>query len=250
MPADPGKRNSMSEVTRRKFIGVATGTAGAMLIKPGLVRGTDANSAVRVGLLGCGGRGTEAGILRTGVDNRRVCRDLSGSEGPHRFENEMQAVRATLHAHDDDALLAQLRAGDELAFGALVDRHRPWLVRLCTRLLDYDAHAAEDVLDDLLLEGVLVVVLRLLGGRSHRQRDESAANASHQEPTQADPSFPITHGNHPVQVRVPRNCATLAPALPIRPFFKADRGAFAALPRARIHTRARSPRQQWQHRPS
>ena len=30
-----------------------------MLIKPSLVHGTAANSAVRVGLLGCGGRGTE-----------------------------------------------------------------------------------------------------------------------------------------------------------------------------------------------
>ena len=48
-----------NEVTRRKFIAVAAGTAGAMLIKPSLVRGTAANSAVRVGLLGCGGRGTE-----------------------------------------------------------------------------------------------------------------------------------------------------------------------------------------------
>src|SRR5512146_968094 len=46
-------------VTRRKFMGVAAGTAAAMLIKPSLVRGTAANSAVRVGLLGCGGRGTE-----------------------------------------------------------------------------------------------------------------------------------------------------------------------------------------------
>src|SRR5437870_729356 len=30
-----------------------------MFIKPRLVFGTDANSAIRVGLLGCGGRGTE-----------------------------------------------------------------------------------------------------------------------------------------------------------------------------------------------
>jgi predicted dehydrogenase len=59
MPADPEQRNFLNEITRRKFIAVATGTAGAMLIKPGLVRGTNANSAVRVGLLGCGGRGTE-----------------------------------------------------------------------------------------------------------------------------------------------------------------------------------------------
>ncbi len=48
-----------NEITRRKFITVAAGTAGAMLTKPSLVRGTAANSAVRVGLLGCGGRGTE-----------------------------------------------------------------------------------------------------------------------------------------------------------------------------------------------
>ena len=34
-------------------------TAGMMFLKPQLVRGTAANSAVRVGLLGCGGRGTE-----------------------------------------------------------------------------------------------------------------------------------------------------------------------------------------------
>src|SRR5438445_5778214 len=51
--------DSLDKIDRRKFIGVAAGTAGAMFIKPALVRGTAANSAVRVGLLGCGGRGTE-----------------------------------------------------------------------------------------------------------------------------------------------------------------------------------------------
>ena len=51
--------NFSNEVDRRKFISVAAVTAGAMLLKPALVRGTAANSAVRVGLLGCGGRGTE-----------------------------------------------------------------------------------------------------------------------------------------------------------------------------------------------
>ena len=49
-------------------------------------------------------------------------------------------------------LLARLRAGDELAFRALVDRHRPWLVRLCTRLLGHDAHAAEDAAQESLLK--------------------------------------------------------------------------------------------------
>jgi predicted dehydrogenase len=51
----------MSDVTdnkvgRRQFLGAAA-AASAMIIKPGLVRGTEANSAVRLGLLGCGGRG-------------------------------------------------------------------------------------------------------------------------------------------------------------------------------------------------
>jgi myo-inositol 2-dehydrogenase/D-chiro-inositol 1-dehydrogenase len=59
MPADSETPSFSNEFTRRKFIAVATGTAGAMLLKPQLVRGTAANSAVRVGLLGCGARGTE-----------------------------------------------------------------------------------------------------------------------------------------------------------------------------------------------
>ena len=51
--------NFSNKLDRRKFIGAAAATAGILLIKPELVRGTAANSAVRVGLLGCGGRGTE-----------------------------------------------------------------------------------------------------------------------------------------------------------------------------------------------
>jgi predicted dehydrogenase len=48
----PGK------LDRRAFIGAAAAAGGMVLIKPSLVRGTTANSAVRIGLLGCGGRGT------------------------------------------------------------------------------------------------------------------------------------------------------------------------------------------------
>jgi myo-inositol 2-dehydrogenase/D-chiro-inositol 1-dehydrogenase len=43
------------QIARRAFLG---GAAGIMILKPGTVRGSAANSAVRVGLLGCGGRGT------------------------------------------------------------------------------------------------------------------------------------------------------------------------------------------------
>src|SRR3989441_8217267 len=44
------------KTSRRQFLGAAA-TASVMIIKPELVRGTTANSAVRLGLLGCGGRG-------------------------------------------------------------------------------------------------------------------------------------------------------------------------------------------------
>src|SRR5437667_2979282 len=77
-----------NEVTRRKFIGVAAGTAGAMFIKPALVRGTAANSAVRVGLLGCGGRGTEdaTNLVDTGGARVVALADL--------FRDQLDAARA------------------------------------------------------------------------------------------------------------------------------------------------------------
>src|SRR5215472_16974242 len=60
MPDDPKQpHDSKEKLDRRSFIGAAAATTGLMFIKPELVRGTAANSAVRVGLLGCGGRGTE-----------------------------------------------------------------------------------------------------------------------------------------------------------------------------------------------
>ena len=72
MAGDVKRRNFSNELDRRKFIGVAAATAGAMLIKPELVRGTAANSAVRVGLLGCGGRGTEDASNLVDTGNARV----------------------------------------------------------------------------------------------------------------------------------------------------------------------------------
>ena len=45
-------------IGRRGFLQAAAGTAAFTIMKPQLVRGAEANSAVRVGLLGCGGRGT------------------------------------------------------------------------------------------------------------------------------------------------------------------------------------------------
>jgi myo-inositol 2-dehydrogenase/D-chiro-inositol 1-dehydrogenase len=49
-------QSSDKRVGRREFIGAAT-AVGVTILKPGLVFGSAANSAVRLGVLGCGGRG-------------------------------------------------------------------------------------------------------------------------------------------------------------------------------------------------
>src|ERR1700694_4296641 len=49
---------SNENIGRRRFLGAAAGAAAFTILKPQLVRGMQANSGVRVGLLGCGGRGT------------------------------------------------------------------------------------------------------------------------------------------------------------------------------------------------
>src|SRR5260370_34261452 len=69
MPGDTKySPNGSEKVDRRKFLGAAAAAAGILFIKPELVRGAAANSAVRVGLLGCGGRGTEdaSNLIDTG----------------------------------------------------------------------------------------------------------------------------------------------------------------------------------------
>src|SRR5712672_2739171 len=66
------REESSNKVNRRKFLKSAATTAGVMFIKPSLVRGTAANSAVRVGLLGCGGRGTEDATNLVDTGNARV----------------------------------------------------------------------------------------------------------------------------------------------------------------------------------
>ncbi len=65
-------QHSSDKVDRRKFLRTAATTAGVMFIKPSLVHGTAANSAVRVGLLGCGGRGTEDATNLIDTGNARV----------------------------------------------------------------------------------------------------------------------------------------------------------------------------------
>src|SRR5216110_255693 len=79
---------SSDSVDRRRFLGVTAATAGAMFIKPALVHGTAANSAVRVGLLGCGGRGTEdaTNLVDTGGARVVALADL--------FRDQLDTARA------------------------------------------------------------------------------------------------------------------------------------------------------------
>jgi len=73
---------------RRSFLGSAAATAGFMVMPASLVRGTQANSAVRVGLLGCGGRGTEDATNMLDTDGARIVAlaDL--------FQDQLDAARS------------------------------------------------------------------------------------------------------------------------------------------------------------
>ena len=80
--------NSSDKLDRRKFLEVAAAGAGVMFMQPQLVFGTAANSAVRVGLLGCGGRGTEdaSSLVETGSARVVALADL--------FQDQLDAARA------------------------------------------------------------------------------------------------------------------------------------------------------------
>jgi predicted dehydrogenase len=89
------------EPGRRAFLGAAGAAAGFMILKPQLVRGSQANSAVRVGLLGCGGRGTTdaTGIASSGPARMVALADL--------FEDRLMAAKE----HFDDLANHQGHAG-------------------------------------------------------------------------------------------------------------------------------------------
>src|SRR5882724_11615459 len=76
------------EVDRRTFLGVTAAATAAVFIKPALVHGTHANSAIRVGLLGCGGRGTEdaSNLVDTGGARVVALADV--------FQDQLDAARA------------------------------------------------------------------------------------------------------------------------------------------------------------
>lgn len=79
---------SAGEMDRRSFLGSAAATAGFMILPSSLVRGTQANATLRVGLLGCGGRGTEdaTNMLDTGGARIVALADV--------FQDQLDAARS------------------------------------------------------------------------------------------------------------------------------------------------------------
>jgi myo-inositol 2-dehydrogenase/D-chiro-inositol 1-dehydrogenase len=76
-------------IGRRDFLKRSAGVgAGLMIVRPELVRGSQANSAVRFGLLGCGGRGTDVatGMIKNAGARLVALADL--------FEDQLTKAKA------------------------------------------------------------------------------------------------------------------------------------------------------------
>ncbi len=80
----------MSEVGRREFLGTAIAAASVTILKPSVVWGSQANSAVRLGLLGCGGRGT--GVTSSFLRNTSAVVTAIGDM----FQDNLEAGRQRL----------------------------------------------------------------------------------------------------------------------------------------------------------
>ncbi|HLK17453.1 MAG TPA: Gfo/Idh/MocA family oxidoreductase [Bryobacteraceae bacterium] len=78
------------DMGRRGFLTAATGAAAFTILKPQVVRGMQANSAVRVGLLGCGGRGSTH--LETILKNTDAHVTALADMFPDRLEKAKQLV--------------------------------------------------------------------------------------------------------------------------------------------------------------
>jgi myo-inositol 2-dehydrogenase / D-chiro-inositol 1-dehydrogenase len=112
------------QLNRRTFLGVTTAAAAAIFIKPALVRGTRANSAVRVGLLGCGGRGTENAANLVDLGGARVVAlaDLFQDQldAAHAHFDQLQQAKGYA-ALDSKQLFVGPRAYEQLAGSKEVD---------------------------------------------------------------------------------------------------------------------------------
>jgi predicted dehydrogenase len=77
-------------VGRREFVGTAAAAATLTILKPSLVFGTQANSAVRMGILGCGGRGL--GVMSSFLKNTSAVVTAAGDM----FQDNLDAGKKRL----------------------------------------------------------------------------------------------------------------------------------------------------------
>jgi myo-inositol 2-dehydrogenase / D-chiro-inositol 1-dehydrogenase len=124
---DDTKQNNenAAKLDRRKFIETAAAaSAGVMFLKPELVRGSAANSAVRVGLLGCGGRGTEdaSNLVDTGGARVVALADMFQDQldKAHAHFDEMQKAKG-FSVLDSSNLFLGPKAYEQIAASKEVD---------------------------------------------------------------------------------------------------------------------------------
>jgi predicted dehydrogenase len=79
-------------VGRREFVGVAAAAATVTILKPSVVFGTQDNSAVRMGILGCGGRGL--GVMSSFLQNTSAVVTAAGDLFPDNLEAGKKALDA------------------------------------------------------------------------------------------------------------------------------------------------------------
>ena len=111
-------------IGRREFIGGAAAVGGVMFIPAARVWGTEANSAVRVGLLGCGGRGTEdaTNLVDTGGARVVALADIFQDQldKAHAAFDKMQAAKGYA-AIDASQLFVGPKAYEKIAASKEVD---------------------------------------------------------------------------------------------------------------------------------
>lgn len=78
-------------ISRRRFVTTAGIAAGVLVLKPSIVKRSQANSALRIGFLGCGGRGTSvATAFVSNLDNNcRIHWCLEHEWQMHRLRGEL-----------------------------------------------------------------------------------------------------------------------------------------------------------------
>jgi len=110
-----GRKN----IRRGEFLkAAATATAGLMIVKPESVRGTPANSALRVGIIGCGGRGRFIARFFPEHTNAKIV----ALADP--FKNRVDDLKKDLEANKKEGIRAGTALDDAHCFVGL-DAYKP-----------------------------------------------------------------------------------------------------------------------------